>query len=83
MQQQDTTSWSISGLLAVDREQVLQEWRLRITKDSTERANLAEGSVGRTLITLTIPMLFAVLAMVVFNLVDTAFVGRLGTEELA
>ena len=51
--------------------------------NSTERANLAEGPVGRTLITLTIPMLFAILAMVVFNLVDTAFIGRLGTEELA
>jgi putative MATE family efflux protein len=50
---------------------------------NTERANLVEGPVGRTLITLTIPMLFAILAMVVFNLVDTAFVGRLGTEELA
>jgi putative MATE family efflux protein len=49
----------------------------------TERANLTEGSVGRTLIRLTIPMLFAILAMVVFNLVDTAFVGRLGTNELA
>ena len=49
----------------------------------TERANLTEGPVGRTLVALTIPMLFAVLTMVVFNLVDTAFVGRLGTRELA
>ena len=47
------------------------------------RANLTEGAVGRTLIKLTIPMFLAILAMVVFNLVDTAFVGRLGTEELA
>ena len=49
----------------------------------TKRANLTEGPVGRTLIRLTIPMLLAILAMVVFNLVDTAFVGRLGTQELA
>jgi putative MATE family efflux protein len=51
--------------------------------NNTGRANLTEGPVGRTLIALTIPMLLAVLTMVVFNLVDTAFVGRLGTEELA
>jgi putative MATE family efflux protein len=50
---------------------------------TTERANLTEGPVGRTLIRLTIPMLFAILTMVAFNLVDTAFVGRLGTKELA
>ncbi len=51
--------------------------------NNVERANLVEGPVGRTLITLTIPMLFAFLAMVVFKLVEAAFVGRLGTEELA
>jgi putative MATE family efflux protein len=44
---------------------------------------MTEGPVGRTLVTLTIPMLLAVFTMVVFNLVDTAFVGRLGTQELA
>jgi putative MATE family efflux protein len=54
-----------------------------ILTNRTELANLTEGPVGRTLIRLTIPMLFAILAMVVFNLVDTAFVGRLGTKELA
>jgi putative MATE family efflux protein len=47
------------------------------------RANLTEGPVGRTLVALTIPMLLAILTMVIFNLVDTAFVGRLGTQELA
>jgi putative MATE family efflux protein len=51
--------------------------------DRTERANLTEGPVGRTLVALTMPMLLAILTMVVFNLVDTAFVGRLGTRELA
>lgn len=51
--------------------------------DTSKRAQLTEGPIGRTLIRLTIPMLIAVLTMVVFNLVDTAFIGRLGISELA
>jgi len=39
--------------------------------------------VGKTLIKLTIPMIFGLIGMVAFNLVDTYFVGRLGTRELA
>jgi putative MATE family efflux protein len=48
-----------------------------------KRAQLTAGPVGRTLLRLTIPMLVAILTMVAFNLVDTAFIGRLGTSELA
>ena len=48
-----------------------------------KKASLVEGSVGRTLVRLTIPMMFGVIGMVIFNLVDTFFVGRLGTDELA
>jgi putative MATE family efflux protein len=47
------------------------------------RPVLTEGPVGRTLIELTIPMIFGMIGMVAFNLVDTFFVGRLGTPELA
>jgi putative MATE family efflux protein len=50
---------------------------------STNRAILIEGSVGRTLLRLTLPMVFGMLGMVTFNIVDTFFVGRLGTTELA
>ena len=46
-------------------------------------AALIEGSVARTLLNLTIPMTLGILGMVVFNLVDTYFVGQLGTLELA
>lgn len=46
-------------------------------------AKLTEGAVDRTLIRLTIPMIFAVIGMVAFNLADTFFVGRIGTNELA
>ncbi|MFU8890360.1 MAG: MATE family efflux transporter [Anaerosomatales bacterium] len=46
-------------------------------------AALIEGPVVRTLVRLTLPMLMAMFAMVGFNIVDTFYVGRLGTEELA
>lgn len=39
--------------------------------------------MSKILIKLTIPMTFGIVGMVAFNLVDTYFVGRLGTKELA
>ena len=39
--------------------------------------------MNKILIKLTIPMTFGIMGMVAFNLVDTYFVGRLGTKELA
>ncbi|MFC1810592.1 MATE family efflux transporter [Patescibacteria group bacterium] len=50
---------------------------------STENPQLIEGPVRKTLIHLTIPMIFGMLGMVAFNLADTYFVGQLGTNELA
>jgi putative MATE family efflux protein len=50
---------------------------------STNKAILVEGPVGRTLLRLTLPMVFGLLGLVTFNIVDTFFVGRLGTTELA
>ena len=47
------------------------------------KAKLTEGSVGRTLVFVTLPMMVGIVGMVAFNLVDTFFVGRLGTLELA
>ncbi|GIV79271.1 MATE family efflux transporter [Litorilinea aerophila] len=47
------------------------------------QAALVHGPVGKTLIDLTIPMIFGIVGMVAFNLVDTFFVGQLGTRELA
>lgn len=44
---------------------------------------LVQGPVGRTLARLTWPMVIGHLGMVAFNLVDTFYVGRLGTRELA
>ena len=47
-----------------------------------ERAVFTEGPIASTLIKLTIPMTFGMVGIVAFNLVDTYFVGRLGTDEL-
>jgi putative MATE family efflux protein len=46
-------------------------------------ASLTEGPIGPTLIKLTVPMLFGIMGMVAFNLIDTIYIGRLGTAELA
>ena len=47
------------------------------------KQRLTEGNVGKQLIELTLPMVWGVFAVIAFNLVDTYFVGQLGTKELA
>lgn len=47
------------------------------------KRKLTEGPVGQQLVKLTLPMVWGVFAVVAFNLVDTYFVGRLGTTQLA
>ncbi len=47
------------------------------------RQNLTQGSVGTQLAKLTLPMVWGVFAIIAFNLVDTFFVAKLGTDELA
>ncbi len=49
----------------------------------TKKPLLIEGPVGKVLLNLTVPMVFGMIGMVAFNLVDTFFVGQLGTQELA
>lgn len=46
-------------------------------------ARLTSGPIRQTLITLTIPMIFGILGIFAFNLIDTFFVGQLGAAELA
>jgi MATE family, multidrug efflux pump len=46
-------------------------------------AKLIEGPVGKTLVNLTIPMVFGMVGLIIFNLTDTYFVGKLGANELA
>ena len=45
--------------------------------------NLTTGNVGKTLTSLTIPMVWGLFALIAFNVADTYFVGQLGTAELA
>ncbi len=50
---------------------------------STPKYTLTEGPVGVKLITLTLPLIWGVFAVIAFSLADTYFVGQLGTTELA
>ena len=45
--------------------------------------DLSSGNIKSQLYKLTWPMLFGIMSMVIFNLVDTYFVGQLGVEQLA
>ncbi len=49
----------------------------------TRRVDLTQGSVVRHVLRMTPPMAMAFFAMMAFNLVDTWFVSKLGTEALA
>jgi putative MATE family efflux protein len=48
-----------------------------------ENKNLIEGNIKRQLYVLSWPMLLGMMGMVIFNLVDTYFVGKLGVHQLA
>ncbi|MFC1898442.1 MATE family efflux transporter [Candidatus Cloacimonadota bacterium] len=48
-----------------------------------KQARLIEGPVGKTLVNLTIPMIFGMVGLIIFNLTDTYFVGKLGADQLA
>lgn len=47
------------------------------------KTNLTDLKVDKTIIGLTIPMIFGMLSLVIFNLTDTYFIGRLGMDQLA
>ena len=46
-------------------------------------ADLTRNGLGRTLFSMTWPMLFGVVSLLGFQLVDSAFIGQLGVEPLA
>ena len=46
-------------------------------------AKLVDGPVGKHLADLTVPMIWGILSISAFNIIDTFFVGQLGTRELA
>ena len=50
---------------------------------SSKKVNLIAGPIGKTLVKLTWPMVFGMLGLIIFNLTDTFYIGRLGVSELA
>lgn len=53
------------------------------TPDYRLKGDLTTGSVTRHLVRLTVPMIWSILAIVSFQLVDTWYISMLGTRELA
>lgn len=47
------------------------------------RGNLTIGPVGRHLVRLTLPMIWGIFAIISVQVVDTYFIGQIGTKELA
>ena len=52
-------------------------------QSTSQKTQLLDGSIGKTLIKLSVPMMFAMVSVMLFNIVDTFFVGKLGVNELA
>lgn len=50
---------------------------------TTAARNLTVGPTGPTLVRLAVPMLFGIAAIMLFNIVDTFWVGQLGATQLA
>lgn len=57
--------------------------QIHIARHNNKRINLLEDPVPNTLKRMTIPMIYGMVLLMTFNLVDTFFVGLLGTQPLA
>jgi len=57
--------------------------KTNIVKQNEKQVNLLEDPVASTLKRMTIPMIYGMVLLMTFNLVDTFFVGLLGTQPLA
>ena len=52
-------------------------------KSDINKAKLLQGPVGKTLTSLAVPMAFGIVSIILFTVVDTVYIGRLGAEPLA
>jgi len=52
-------------------------------KPGSNRMNLTDGPVGKSIRSLMFPMMMGMIALFSYNIADTYFIGQLGTEELA
>lgn len=68
----------------VDAFNLSQHLKILMTKAQKNRQlNLLEDPVAPTLKNMTVPMIYGMILLMTFNLVDTFFVGLLGTQPLA
>lgn len=54
-----------------------------IAKNNKQPVNLLKDPVANTLKRMTIPMIYGMILLMTFNLIDTFFVSMLGTQPLA
>lgn len=54
-----------------------------MSKTAVAKISMTEGDIRQTLTRMTVPMLFGMITLMSFNLVDTFFIAMLGTRELA
>lgn len=54
-----------------------------MTDSSSAKPDLLQGDIRQTLTQMTVPVLFGMITLMSFNLVDTFFISMLGTAELA
>ena len=54
-----------------------------MTQSANPANRMLEGNIKKTLTEMTIPMIFGMIMLMTFGLVDTFFVSLLGTQELA
>ena len=52
-------------------------------KSDANKAKLLQDPVGKTLTSLAVPMAFGIVSIILFTVVDTVYIGRLGAEPLA
>ena len=52
-------------------------------KSDINKAKLLQDPVGKTLTSLAVPMAFGIVSIILFTVVDTVYIGRLGAEPLA
>ena len=53
------------------------------TQSSKSTASLLDAPIEKTLVKMTVPMIFGMITLMLFNIVDTFFVSLLGTDQLA
>lgn len=56
---------------------------LEMTQSQVQKVDMTQGDIRRIMHQMTVPMLFGMITLMSFNLVDTFFISMLGTQELA